>query len=346
MLYRVSKEPELAAELADFFGARGHVESFVKTVFMSAPFADPLVRQLKLVRERHDIRGDWRGVSVLGIAALLTGDVMQCKKSLLSTFAILSVCRPSELDAVMFANALQLELIDWHRVSEMAPAHAIAAIGRILDGCEDEGVAMLILNNAPTFDVLVHVCAQFDLVPRTEVAMQLVDLIRRCRCSSASLDSVLLHMPGVETVKMWTPDGSLEAAIIDRARLGDTRAFSWLTSRRPMASASPGAVDGLVSEYRRACSAAHSRADLASLMRMVTFDAAALEAAVERWEATLEDDVPNCPLTCRPIVSPMVDTFGRTFERLPLLAWLARSGTHPLTRESVTPGHFTPGDQI
>lgn len=346
MLYRVVKEPHLARDLTEFFRVEANMEQFAKTVLMSAPFADPLVRQLKLARSHVEIAGSWKKLSLLALAGLILSDLVRDKKTLLSTFTLLSVCRPAEIDTLLFVNMLELELVEWKPIFDKAPAQALRALHAVLEGCDDQTVATLIIKHIPTFDAVLRVCAKFDLVPRTEVTEQLVDMIRRCPRSNISLDYVLRGLPAADTVKLWAPDGSIEAAMVERARGGDVRAFSWLTSARPAARSSRELVEKLIDDYQHDCARAHTRAALAALARRITLDADALEEAVERWEATLGDDAATCPLTCRPIVSPLVDTFGRTFERLPLLAWVARSGTHPLTRERVTFSHFTPGDQI
>ena len=346
MLYRVVREPGLAQDLSEFFSVQANIESFVKAVLWSTPFADPLVRRLKIVRSHVEIAGNWKQLSVFALAGLMMGEFYRDKKTLVSTFALFSVCRPSEIDVLTFGNMLRQDMVDWTNVFQTVPNQATVALRSIIDGCECRSLALHIVNHIPTIDAVVNVCAKFDWVPCTEATSQLAHMIRRRSRTDPVITVVLECMPSVETVKIWAPDGSVEAAMIDRARSGDDRAFSWLTSTKPKAKHEAGTVDKLVDEYRRECARINTRGQLASLTRRITLDPTAFEAAVERWEATLGEDVPNCPLTCRPIVSPLVDSFGRSFERLPLLTWIARSGTHPLTREIVTPGHFTPGHQI
>lgn len=346
MLYRVVKEPVWAADLSEFFSVEANVESFAKTVLLSAPMADPLVRQLKFVRRHVPIHGIWKKLSVFSLAGFMMGGHLHDRKSLLSTFALLSVCRPSEIDVVMFANMLHLGVLEWPNVCAIAPRPAVLALRSILDGCECKCLALHIARHVPTLDVVVQVCAKFDLIPGSETIAQLVGAIRGGRSNNAVLDSVLYSMPSVDVVKLWAPDGAVESAMVERARSGDSRVLAWLTARKPLATHGEDTVDKLVDQYRSACATASSQAELASLTRRITLDPVALEAALDRWEASVGVDAPTCPLTFRPIVEPLVDAFGRSFERLPLLAWVARSGTHPLTREPVTPGHFTPGDQI
>ena len=58
----------------------------------------------------------------------------------------------------------------------------------------------------------------------------------------------------------------------------------------------------------------------------------------EDYDTPDRDDVPaefRCPISCMPFVHPVVTSDGVTYERKHIRAWLEKSATSPLTRESM-----------
>lgn len=58
-----------------------------------------------------------------------------------------------------------------------------------------------------------------------------------------------------------------------------------------------------------------------------------------------EDDDPNilvCPITCEPIIDPVVDPEGFAYERNAILSWVTRHQTSPMTRSPLMAHELSP----
>eukprot|EP00339_Tiarina_fusa_P024584 CAMPEP_0117027214 /NCGR_PEP_ID=MMETSP0472-20121206/19915_1 /TAXON_ID=693140 ORGANISM="Tiarina fusus, Strain LIS" /NCGR_SAMPLE_ID=MMETSP0472 /ASSEMBLY_ACC=CAM_ASM_000603 /LENGTH=162 /DNA_ID=CAMNT_0004734401 /DNA_START=35 /DNA_END=523 /DNA_ORIENTATION=+ len=58
-------------------------------------------------------------------------------------------------------------------------------------------------------------------------------------------------------------------------------------------------------------------------------------------EIAVPDDF-ICPITQEIFTDPVMDSFGRTFQRNAILTWLSENGTCPMTREPRRAGNYIP----
>lgn len=65
-------------------------------------------------------------------------------------------------------------------------------------------------------------------------------------------------------------------------------------------------------------------------------------AAAEPAEATDDDDAFVCPITLERFQDPVVASDGFTYERSAIVAWIAKDGTSPQTREPLDPKCLVP----